>query len=1556
MKTSTFLLCILSLLCWAIQAQSKNSFPENLVFLDFEIGCSNNVIPSKVSNSIDFPPNFDDTDQSSIDCESPYPTPEYIDSTFGNAGFPQGTCDSLQWTYSDSVTQLCAGSYEILRYWEITDPCASEIHSHIQIIKVLDKTPPIIICPEPDEVIVGPTMNNGFQDCTAYVMIPSMQVTDDCSTSNSITYFVWTTHPDGSIVIANTKNAQGYFVLKLPVRPEPHTYSIVQTLIDDCGNKSECTVQVHVRDKTPPVVICDTLSVISLADSITFVNASSFDNGSQDDCSNITFAARRGTLENGDFVAHPCNRTGDFNFNSQINFYCCDLDHSIPLFVELRCRDAYGNDAYCIIPVTVLDIDKPVINCPNDITVQCGLPYMTTGIDTTITCIQPNIHISNSIAKTYPMKIDVLDIPVGAIIVDVDLQLNIDHELVNQLVITLYSPLNRKAMLIPSNSCNGQPVLFPMGMNVTLNDQAYDINWFNQTGLIAPANFTCTSSKPGIGTYNQGHMKPKGDELQIFNGVTINTCTSQNLCFTAGLNDINSATNRISNFQVQLFIQDAGLTPGDRILLEYASSTGTSLGGISIGSAYLFQVINNNTIEFLTITGTDITNVPAGSAHMFCTSRSWMVVVEDTAPLAGGLINEVCLHIAYILNTGLKPDVSDNMEGCGLTVIHQDLQQPGSCPSNTQINRQWTVTDNSGNSSSCIQKILIKDLTEFIVQFPSDVSIACTDNHDLSVTGDVRHNGDCEQVSVTYSDSIIIHSGEYDKLLRTWIIKDDCRFSPDGAPDILATQIDIATNTISFSPNLFTLLNALNFALGDRFILQYSSAGIPISGLEIDQKYNVRWIDSTAIRFENNAITGQPVTFTDPGNGPHLFNYANSDLGVALTCEELFNLAPCLDWDFSDCDDSHLFADDGDGYFYYTQHITLKPPADPQWADCGPEEYCSYDPNCLTELIALTGEPLDPCIDSVTWTFNWEIDFDQDGTIDAQGTGDQAGGTYPIGVHQIVITATNQFGVVNTCSKSFTIRDCAPPAPVCHPTITVNFPLASSGIVTVTAQQLETGLSLDNCTAYDDLDLRLQRVSGLIPGQHIPSPSATSTLNFSCLDLPPLAPDPIVEVAVWVGDASGNWDFCVSTIIIQDDFNECKNLPSSSNLLVQIVNTDEYGVELADVEMTGSLPISGLITDAEGKAYLGLAPLDGDYTVSPSKNINPLNGVSTFDLLLIQQHLLGIKQISNPYYLIAADVNKSCHISISDIFALRKMILIPGSEFLNNTSWRFVDYNYAFPNPLKPCFFPESIHRSTLDLPVNVFKFRGIKIGDVNGDASPNSLLNVDTRNTSGKLYFLFNNESFAAETDLEILIHASDFNQINGYQYSLDFDPEILSFVALEPVWPLLSEENFGLNNVGFGQITTSWHNATAQSLEDDQVLYRIRFRTLKAGNVQQNLKLNNQQLRAEAYAENDAFLDVQFQFIEEGLVGNKFSLFQNVPNPFHAHTDIRFYLPEASQITFKLFDATGICLKTINGFYSKGYHSLTLLRSELPGSGIYYYQLHTDTHSATKSMILME
>lgn len=128
-------------------------------------------------------------------------------------------------------------------------------------------------------------------------------------------------------------------------------------------------------------------------------------------------------------------------------------------------------------------------------------------------------------------------------------------------------------------------------------------------------------------------------------------------------------------------------------------------------------------------------------------------------------------------------------------------------------------------------------------------------------------------------------------------------------------------------------------------------------------------------------------------------------------------------------------------------------------------------------------------------------------------------------------------------------------------------------------------------------------------------------------------------------------------------------------------------------------------------------------TIRAVKSNDPLNGVTTHDIMLISRHILGLEPFDSPYELIAADANMDGKVTIFDMVLLRKLILGIIDELPHGNSWRFWLADYTFPNPANPFSppFPESYFiPNGEEATVLPYFFEGVKIGDVDFSADPN--------------------------------------------------------------------------------------------------------------------------------------------------------------------------------------------------------------------------------------------
>jgi hypothetical protein len=348
-------------------------------------------------------------------------------------------------------------------------------------------------------------------------------------------------------------------------------------------------------------------------------------------------------------------------------------------------------------------------------------------------------------------------------------------------------------------------------------------------------------------------------------------------------------------------------------------------------------------------------------------------------------------------------------------------------------------------------------------------------------------------------------------------------------------------------------------------------------------------------------------------------------------------------------------------------------------------------------------------------------------------------------------------------------------------------------------------------------------------------------------------------------------------------------------------------------------------------------PLEATFTIAPEKDDNPLNGVTTYDLVLISKHILGLEPLNSPYKMIAADANKSGSITTFDIVEIRKLILGIYTELPANTSWRFVDKAQQFTDVNNP--FQDAIKETITLTNVNAAQlaqdFVGVKVGDVNGTAVANATMTAEDR-TVGTAMFDIQDRTVVAGEEFDVTFQSAE--ALKGFQFTATLNGlKAISTVDGDQV----SASNFNLLPQG----------AMAVSIDGAQS-FTVRFRAEKAGQLSQMLGVSGAITRAEAYGDAGR-KNVAFRFDGKTIAGVGFELYQNQPNPFVNKTSIGFFLPEAAEATLSVFDETGRVVYQQNGQFAKGENFISLDRSLINTVGMLYYKLETSTDSATKKMI---
>jgi hypothetical protein len=339
------------------------------------------------------------------------------------------------------------------------------------------------------------------------------------------------------------------------------------------------------------------------------------------------------------------------------------------------------------------------------------------------------------------------------------------------------------------------------------------------------------------------------------------------------------------------------------------------------------------------------------------------------------------------------------------------------------------------------------------------------------------------------------------------------------------------------------------------------------------------------------------------------------------------------------------------------------------------------------------------------------------------------------------------------------------------------------------------------------------------------------------------------------------------------------------------------------------------------------------------------------DIALIQQHILGLCKVTDPYYLIAANVNDDERITGADIIELRKVILGLEPNFPNNNSWRFVDASENLATGVLPRGYNEMLLVENVTSSVTGLDFAAVKIGDLNGNVVANGLVSNEVEGRSAALILQAADAVVEAGEEVSVAVTSAMFKEVLGYQLTLGYDASALSFAGVESGALEVTSSNVGVF-ADRGQLTMSWNEVEAQSVEADEVLFTMNFRATAGTRLSDAMYVNSSITRAEAYVGgNETGVELRFVGSE-----SEFALYQNIPNPFEGRTVIGFNLPEAGAATMTIYDVTGKVLRVIDGEFAKGYNQIDLMRTDVNASGVVYYQLTSGEYSATKKMIIVE
>lgn len=876
----------------------------------------------------------------------------------------------------------------------------------------------------------------------------------------------------------------------------------------------------------------------------------------------------------------------------------------------------------------------------------------------------------------------------------------------------------------------------------------------------------------------------------------------------------------------------------------------------------------------------------------------------------------------------------------------------------TTVMVELRVTDLYNNSNTCMVEVNVQDkLPPFITQCPADITLDCqADYENLDITGRPVYVDNCEVIDVKKQDVVKINQCGVGTVTRTWTVEDKQGFKNS------CVQVIHLINSDPFYYNFYNINDPNNDIIWPR---------------NYEAKICYADLDPASLPAEY----ARP-TFNDDNCSLVAAHYKDQVFKfVDDACEKILRTWTVIDW----CTYDENYPEYGIGLYEHVQIIKLQNEVAPLFVG---GSGTTLD-GCIDRTVPVYGncegdvdfsmDAIDDCPeDNTNLVWKYEL-FTENGTVPiAVGSTKRFFRNMAIGKYKIKWTVEDRCGNRAFCTHTLNVVENKKPSPYCLSSITTAV-MNSNGTIAIWAKDYDRG-STDNCTPAKDLWFTFfsaTPVRTLLNEQHyfkgngqtatlaeynagsaqvwIPA-SNSSGMLFDCADIPNGVSQEI-SLDMTVTDFAGNQDYCTITLVLQDNSGVCPDDNLTRVALQGSTASSGLGLVGADVYLTSNKPEQNKIiqTDGNGQYSFTALPKGSNYTVKVSDNRNVINGVSTLDLVLIQRHILGMGDLDDPKKIIAADADNNGRVTAADLVAIRKCILGISNEFPNGQqSWRFVTSDHVFSNPTNPFPFKEQYAYTDLNTSRVGQNFYAIKIGDVNASATINAKDNKIESRSNHKMVLYTEVYEVSKGQSFDIPIYAGDFDDVLGYQFTLEYDANQVSFDGLDAGSLAIDESNFGLHMTDKGIITTSWHSQNPTSFDAGTLLFTIQMKAKNNINGRELLKISSKITPALSYDVNYKASEIVLENRNQN--SGDFELKQNMPNPFNESTVISFVLPDAAEATITVTDVTGKVIKVINGEYPKGESNIKINVSEVNTSGVLFYRIDSGKYSNTKKMIIIE
>lgn len=729
-------------------------------------------------------------------------------SITGNATATDNCTASSEMTvlFSDNVIGLtgCNGTGTIIRTWSVQDAC-NNIASGVQMISVIDNTPPVITCPAPITI--------SCESSVLPAVTGTVTASDACGS-------VFTGFTDQSFLSCN---GTGFIQRQWNVT-------------DVCGNLSTCVQLITIIDTQAPVVTCPVDITV--------------------DCAVGTLPAVTGNPQISDNCTPSANLEVEYT-DTEIEPIGCNGTGLLQRTWNIT--DACGNLTSCNQMIRITDLLKPTLTCPQPITISCesSVSPEVTGVATASDNCTPEVDLdityNDDVSGTFGcngtgllrrtwMATDLCG-NTSTCVQFISITDDIDPVIVCPANITI----SCSDPSLPSNTGEATATdNCSSNVEVTYSDAA-QLNSCNNTGLILrtwSARDLCGNVKTCMQMItvvdNTAPVVVCPRDTIIDCGIYINPDV---LGYPSGTDNCTPSEDLVLGYSDDLSgltgCTNTGLILRTWTMRDACGNIGSCVQRITVADTTEPVIVCPANVVISCEDQTTPNVLGKATATDYCTASLFIqITYQDDLSQAGQ-----CNGSGFIYRVWTATDQCGNAATCTQTIEIKDTESPEiQCPASYAISceadrspdtqgyaratdnctadediiitysddvsgltgcnhtgnlyRTWLATDACGNQATCVQVLTIQDLKKPVVTPPAAITVSCESGTDVSVTGNITKSDNCtpeEALEVSVSDDLTSLNGcnGTGTIKRTWVVTDNC-----GNSASVSQQIRVVDTTI----------------------------------------------------------------------------------------------------------------------------------------------------------------------------------------------------------------------------------------------------------------------------------------------------------------------------------------------------------------------------------------------------------------------------------------------------------------------------------------------------------------------------------------------------------------------------------------------------------------------------------------------------------------------------------------------------------------------------------------------------------------------------------------